>query len=274
MYCGKCGSSIPDEAQFCPICGKVAKGVPTAAKVKKPKKKLIMGLAIAVVVVVIAVVLALILIPRGPEKMLVDFGLALYEGDFEEAWDAANFDKLYEVLDEAGYLTDEYYIGRGFEWICDTSRYDRDDVYNAFYDYFYNGYRYRFEGYDEFYDEVQDSAEDYFGDDWEYDYEITGTEEMSDKELRNWQYLIDGPDGDFDVSEGAIVKAKITIEGEYEKETVKIEFYALKVDGEWIPVALGMKANGYWEYITVGYYLADNWMWRDYWQFGEWKSDY
>ncbi len=259
MYCGKCGSSIPDEAQFCPICGKVAVSAPNAAKVKKPKKKLIIGLAIAAAVVVVAVVLALILIPRGPEKMLVDFGLALYEGDFEEAWDAANFDKLYEVLDEAGYLTDEYYIGRGLERICDTSHYDRDDVYEAFYDCFYNGYRYRFEGYDEVYDEVQDEAEDYFGDDWEYDYEITGTEEMSDKELREWTDIIEGPDGDFDVSEGAVVKAKITISGEYEEETVKLKFYALKIDGEWIPVALGIKEHGYWNYISITNYVWEYW---------------
>lgn len=252
MYCGKCGSSIPDEAQFCPICGKVAKGVPTAAKVKKPKKKLIIGLAIAAVVVVIAVVLALILIPRGPEKMLVDFGLALYEGDFEEAWDAANFDKLYEVLDEAGYLTDEYYIGMRLKWFCGTSRYDRDDVYEEFYDYYYDDY-------DRDYDRAQEDAEDYFGDDWEYDYEITSTDEMSDKELRNWKDLIDGPDGDFDVSEGAIVKAKITVEGEYEEESVKIKFYALKVDGEWIPVALGIKEHGYWDYISIGNYVWEYW---------------
>lgn len=250
-YCGHCGKSISDKSKFCSFCGTLVTTLQSTKKEKQSKKKHRVGLAVVALLGIIAGVIVLVLmdISSSPEKMLIDSCLALYEGDFEEAWNGANFDKLYEVLDEAGYLNDDYYIGDELQLNLGTNHYEYDDVYDYYYDLYYETYDYS-------YNRAQNKADNYFGNDWEYEYEVTSTDEMSDKDLDRWTELINGPKGDFNVSKGVVITVRLDIEGKYQETTAKLKFYMLRVDGEWLLVQFASKtANSDWSYDSLTQYL-------------------
>jgi len=108
MFCGKCGTQIPDGAAFCPVCNNpVSKNftvekpvvtkeavteVPTeeAADVKAPAKKastkVIVGLTVAVAAVVLAVILICIFaggVTNDPADVATGFFEAVSDGDVE-----------------------------------------------------------------------------------------------------------------------------------------------------------------------------------------------
>ena len=78
-------------------------------------------------------------------------------------------------------------------------------------------------------DDIYEDLSDEFDD--EYDVEISGKNQK--KLVKLAEDLIDDCEN-VKITEGYHIKAKITIKGDEDKDTEKVEFYILKVNGQWI----------------------------------------
>ncbi len=134
------------------------------------------------------------------ESMAENYINALVTGDGEDVYDAMNFDAILEILVEEGEVDDD----------------EAEEIKDYFVDLM-----------DQLCEATQDALEDEYGDDYGFSVEIMRSKEMKNSELNDYEDFF-GEDAE--VEEGYIVKYKIIIDDESEKD----ELTVIKVNGEWI----------------------------------------
>lgn len=227
MFCGKCGSNIPEGAAVCPACGNPTGVAPVQGG--SPKKGFDLGsvnkgliAAIIGVVVIIALVIVLLSSCGGsPEKTVENYIDASFNGTGEDVYDASNIEAFFDLLVKEG------------EWDKDDLEDVRENIIDSF---------------DERNDDNRDDFEDEYGEDWSIDVEITKTKELKNSDLKDYEEILEEYyDIEVDIEEGYTVKVKITIEGEDGDDKERGEFTVLKINGKWV-----LTNALYW-----GYYYAD-----------------
>jgi len=213
MFCGKCGTQIPDGAGFCPSCGN-ATGAQTAAAnnttqvvTEAPKKKVstntIIGI-VAVAAVVVALAIILISIFAGgsagsgsPEAAVENYVEATFDFDI---------DKLLECIHE--------------------------DIVNRTADEEYDG---DVDALKEELQEVLDMSKGMMGD-AEFDYDIIDSTDIKGDDLDE---LTEDFKDEFDlkISAAAEVEFEVSIKGEMFgeeiNETEEATITVVKIDGKW-----------------------------------------
>lgn len=211
MFCGKCGTNIPEGGVVCPACGTPTGAAPAAESGKKPVNK---NLLIAIIGVVAVIALVVILISScgggNPESMAKDYVNALLSGDGEDIWDACNMEAALALAIEAGEIDED----------------DADDIKEE-----------TIENFDELAEWRQEYMEDLYGDDWSYDLEVTKVKEMKNSELRECEDDINSDDTDFEVEEGCYVTVKATFEGDEDDGKDKYTVVLVKIDGDWMIIS-------------------------------------
>lgn len=209
MFCGKCGTNIPEGAVVCPTCGNPTGVKPSGAAAKKPLNKGLLA-AIVGVIAVIALVVVLITSCGGgdPESMAEDYVDALLSGDGQDIWDAMNMDAVLEISVKVGELDE------------DEAEDEKEEM---------------IEYYDEIAEWRQEYMEDLYGEDWSYELEVTKVKEMKSSDLRDYEDSLD--DDDVEVEEGCYVTVKVTFEGDEDDGKDKYTVTLIKVDGEWMIIS-------------------------------------
>ena len=207
MFCGKCGNNVPDGAAVCPACGAPTGAAPAPGGAKKPNKKLIIGIVGVAAVIALVIVLITSCGGSSPESMAEDFMDAVFGGNGEDLWDAANMDAYLDISVGAGDIDED----------------DMDDTKDRI-----------IENLDSICEWVQDTFEEQYGKDWSYEVEVTKVKDLKNSDLRDFEDATNGDDSDFEVSEGVSVSLKVSVSGDDDNEVLRptLEFY--KVDGEWI----------------------------------------
>lgn len=223
MFCGKCGSNVPEGAAICPVCGTPTGAAPIQGGPGKKAPNINFGIIGAVVGVIAVIVLVIVLLTScgGPESVVEDYYDALFNGTGEDVYDASNVEAFFDLLVDAR------------EWDDD----DLEDVKENIID-----------GFNDYCDDRNDYCEDEYGDDWSLDIEITKTKELKNGDLRDYEDIIENYyDIEVEIEEGYTVKYKVTFEGEDGDDKDRGELDVLKINGKWVI------ANAvYW-----GYYYSD-----------------
>ena len=114
MFCGKCGTQIPDGAAFCPSCGNAVAAQPAVNQAETvtalPKKKVntntIVGIvAVAAVVVAVAIILISIFAGGGsgsgsPEAVVEKYMEASLDFDIDRLLECMHDDVIKQAADE------------------------------------------------------------------------------------------------------------------------------------------------------------------------------
>ncbi len=222
MFCGKCGSNVPEGAAVCPVCGTPTGAAPVqGGPGKKPNINWgIIGAAVGVIAVIVLVIV-LLTSCGGPESVVEDYYDALFNGTGEDVYDASNIEALFDLLVEEG------------EWDKDDLEDVRENIIDK---------------YDDYCDDNRDDCEDEYGDDWTLDIEITKTKELKNSDLKDYEDTIENYyDIEVDIEEGFTVKFKYTLEGEDGDDKGRAEVDVLKINGKWV-----LADCLYW-----GYWYAD-----------------
>lgn len=110
MFCGKCGNTLKEGAQFCPKCGAQAMAAPAAtpaARAAKPKKKMKKSLVITVLIAAAAVITAgsigislLTAPPEDAETVAAKYLDAVMDVDYDgmNRYLAMPYDKLFPEM--------------------------------------------------------------------------------------------------------------------------------------------------------------------------------
>lgn len=205
MFCGKCGTNIPNGAVVCPTCGN-----PTGAQKKKPVvgKKLIAALIALAAVIALVIVLLNSCGANSPEGVVLDYWDAIVSGDGEKIYKASNIEALFELVVDEG------------EWDED----DLEDVRDEMIDYF-----------DEYCDDLHDAYEEAYGDDWTLDVEIKKLTELKSSDLRDFEETIEYYfDIEVEIEEGYRIKYTGYFDGEDDSDKYKGESVVVKINGEWV----------------------------------------
>lgn len=229
-YCGDCGAVMDKGARFCISCGKSVDAVkPSAANVEKRaneatskvrdtvngavkgksrKQILIIGGAVVAIALVIGIIL-----------------FAFVSGQGVEA-----------ILGRSAETTVKKYIDASY---CADIKAILKLVPNDVVEYWMEGEGYDKDEYDEFCKEgedalkkILDSYEDYFGDDWEYSYEIVDMDDVSSKKLRDIQEEYEDEFG-IKVKAAQTAEVEITIEGGDVEKSVTQKLYLIQVGNLW-----------------------------------------
>lgn len=211
MFCGKCGTNIPEGGVVCPACGTPTGAAPAQGASKKAPNK---GLLVAIVGVVAVIALVVILIAscggNDPESMAEDYVNALLSGDGQDIYDAMNKDALLDIAVEVGEVDE------------DEAQETKEEA---------------IENMDDVAEWRQEYMESLYGDDWSYELEVTKVKEMKASDLRDYEDDINEDDTDIEVEEGAYVTVKVTFEGEDDDGSDKYTVTLIKIDGEWMIIS-------------------------------------
>lgn len=206
MFCGKCGTNIPNGAVVCPTCGN-----PTGVQKKKP----VVGKKLIVAVIALAAVIALVIVllnscggSNTPEGVVEDYWDALVSGDGEKVYEVSNIEALFDIVVDEG------------EWDKD----DLEDVRDELIDY-----------YDDYCDELHDTYEYAYGDDWTLDIKIKKTTELKNSDLRDYEETIEYYfDVEVEIDEGYSIKYTGCFDGEDDSDKYNGESVVLKINGKWV----------------------------------------
>ncbi len=209
-------NSIPDGAEACPVCTVSTDDAPSpgAKKQGKPLAKILKYIAIGFVIGVVPGIIAGVFFLRScdnssPESMAVAYIDAVFGGDGEDVWDAANMDALCDLSVSEG-VTDEA---------------DLPDVKAMWIERFNNTNK-----------QIQDSCAERFGNDWTYKVSVLNVREFYDTELRSFESSINSEDSHLEVSDGVVVSVNVTISGNGDTDSLILTVDYYKINGEWITI--------------------------------------
>ncbi len=207
MFCGKCGTQIPDGAAFCPSCGNTAGAqAPVTNEVQQqvnaaPKKKvnLIAVGAIAAIVVAIAIILICVFAGGGagagsPEAVVEKYLDAYIDGDVDTYLDCIHEDILEAEADSEGYDLDEL----------------KDELKEMF-------------------DAMSQSMEE---SDVKYSFNILDTEDLDDDEIDEINEEFEEEYG-IKITDAAEVSVELITEEDGDESSFEQSFGVVKIDGDW-----------------------------------------
>ena len=207
MFCGKCGTQIPDGAAFCPSCGNTAGAqAPVTNEVQQqvnaaPKKKvnLIAVGAIAAIVVAIAIILICVFAGGGagagsPEALVEKYVEATLDMDVDTLFECLNEDMIKAAAEDEGVTVKEMKA--------------------------------------ELKEEVEEYKAMMESMNIKMSYEIIDTEDVEGDELDEIKEEI-ADDFDIKVTAAAMVSVEMVTEALGEENTQTETFCAIKIDGEW-----------------------------------------
>lgn len=250
MFCEKCGTQIPDNAQACPNCGAQIENAPNVnpeqPQAQEPqqsqeqaaaapqsaqsplnaatntvnsmlstdagKKKLIGIAAVALVAVIAIIILIVVLVSGGGYKSTIKKYMAAWP-TMDEEKSVKSLWKLYpKEVREA--MIEEY-----------------EDYYDI-------------DGEDEFYEEIADGMDnimdyldDEYDDGWKLSYKIKKVKDLNDRKVEDLQERYDDSDYDLDIKIKAAKKVdlEVTIQSKNGKDKDKedMTLYLIQVGGSW-----------------------------------------
>ena len=200
MFCGNCGSQIPEGASSCTNCGAPVKSASPAGKMsdflksfnyKDPK---FLGIAAAVVA---ALVLVFMLFGGQSYKKAVDnFMDGVFDGDAKQVLKSLPDDLI--------------------DFMCEEEDMSRRELTNEM---------------DEMLDEMLEELAYYAGDSWSVKHKITGTEKYDRDDLEDIKEMYD--EIGIKVKDAKLVTVKITVKAYGMSQSMDIEIGVIKVGGSW-----------------------------------------
>ena len=207
MFCGKCGTQIPDGAAFCPSCGNTAGAqAPVTNEVQQqvnavPKKKvnLIAVGAIAAIVVAIAIILICVFAGGGagagsPEALVEKYLDAYIDTDVDTYLDCIHQDVLEAEADSEGYDIDEL----------------KDELKEMF-------------------NEMDEAMKE---SDTKLSFNILDTENLDDDEVKDISEEFEDEYG-IKITDAAEVTVELISEEDGEENSFEQSFGVVKIDGDW-----------------------------------------
>lgn len=205
MFCGKCGAENDNGAVFCTKCGSPINGESmksankvTDVKVKNRNRKV--GIIVAVAVVVIAFIAIFALFGgRGYKSTVKKYFNATMKADAKAIINLIPDEVMEKALEDEGY--------------------DKDEI-NLFVE----------EGEKEL-EKAMDKIDDSVGEGWKMTYEITDTEDITGKDLK--EIKEDYEDYDIEISEAKKVEVEVTVKVKDNENSNTARLYLIKVGKNW-----------------------------------------
>lgn len=205
MFCGKCGAENDNGATFCVKCGAAINSEQmepdnnvTDVKAKKKDRKV--GIIVAVVIIAVALIVIFTL-----------FGGRGYKSTVKKYFDASMNADAKAIIN----LIPEEVMKKALE----DEGYDKDEM-NLF-----------IEEWEKELEKAMDKIDDSVGEGWKMNYEITDTEDITGKDLK--EIKEDYEDYDIEISEAKKVEVEVTVKVKDKENSKTAKLYLIKVGRIW-----------------------------------------